>query len=276
MSFSCAGRSGAAAAGGVKRVAVLPFENLGAPDDDYFADGIADEIRGKLTSLPGIEVIARGSSMPYKKTNKTPQEIARELSANYLLTATIRWQKDGGASRVQVNPELVEIKSDGPPATKWQQPFNASLTDVFQVQSDIASKVAESLGLALAERQKQQLSDRPTQNLAAYDAYLKGEEAAAALTRNDPRSLRRALAFYEQAVALDPTFAIAWGRVSTTLSLLYSNSVPSPELAERARQAAEKCVALAPEQADGHRALATTIDSSPWIPPERYRSTRRP
>ena len=242
---------------GIKRVAVLPFENLGAPDDDYFADGIADEIRGKLTSLPGVEVIARSSSTPYKKTTKTPREIAKELDARYLLTATVRWQKSGAGSRVQVRPELVEIKESGAPASRWQQSFDASLTDVFQVQSDIASKVAESLGLALAEGQKQQLSDRPTQNLAAYDAYLKGEEASAAGTRSDPATLRRALPFYEQAVALDPAFAVAWGRVSAMLSLLYTNSVPSPELAERARQAAEKCVALAPEQADGYRALAT-------------------
>jgi TolB-like protein len=140
-----------AAATGVKRIAVLPFENLGAPEDDYFADGIADQVRGKLTSLPGRRVIARGSSTPYKKTSKTPQEIAKELSANYLLTATVRWQKSGEANRVQVNPELVEIKSDGPPASRWQQPFDAALTDVFQVQSDIASKVAGALGLALGE-----------------------------------------------------------------------------------------------------------------------------
>ena len=72
---------GAGAAGGVKRVAVLPFENLGAPEDDYFADGIADEVRGKLTSLPGLQVIARGSSTPYKKTTKTPKQIAEELNA---------------------------------------------------------------------------------------------------------------------------------------------------------------------------------------------------
>ena len=84
------------AAGGVKRLAVLPFENLGAPEDDYFADGIADEIRGKLTSLPGLQVIARGSSTPYKKTTKTPKQIAEELEVGYLLTATVRWEKSGG------------------------------------------------------------------------------------------------------------------------------------------------------------------------------------
>ncbi|MCM3878447.1 MAG: serine/threonine-protein kinase [Thermoanaerobaculia bacterium] len=94
---------------GPKRIAVLPFENLGAPEDDYFADGIADAVRGKLTSLAGVEVIARGSSTPYRKTTKTQREVARELDARYLLTATVRWQKSAGASRVQVSPELVEV-----------------------------------------------------------------------------------------------------------------------------------------------------------------------
>jgi eukaryotic-like serine/threonine-protein kinase len=246
---------GATARAGVKRIAVLPFENLGAPADDYFADGISDEVRGKLTSLPGIEVIARGSSTPYKKTTKTPQEIGKELSATYLLTATVRWQKEGGTSRVQVNPELVEIKADGPPASKWQQPFNAALTDVFQVQSDIASKVAGALGLALAEGEKKQLSEKPTENLAAYDAYLKGEDASLGMSRSDPPSLRKALALYEQAAALDPSFALAWARVSLAGSMLYANAVPTREAAERARQAAEKAIALAPRQTEGYRAL---------------------
>ena len=164
---------------------MLPFENLGAPEDDYFADGIADAIRGKLAGVPGIEVIARGSSTPYKKSPKTPQEIARELNVRYLLTATIRWQKAGGAQRVQVSPELVEIKEGETPATKWQQPFDASLTDVFQVQSDVAAKVVDALGVALAEKQEKNLADAPTSNVAAYDAYLKGEEATVVMARAD-------------------------------------------------------------------------------------------
>ena len=242
-----------ASAPAVKRIAVLPFENLGAPEDDYFADGIADQVRGKLTSVPGIEVIARGSSTPYKKSAKTPQEIAKELSANYLLTATVRWQKGGGANRVQVSPELVEIKTDGPPASKWQQPFDAALTDVFQVQSDIATKVAQALGVALAEGQKKQLAEKSTQNLAAYDAFLKGN--ALTLDRSDMANRRRGLALYEEAVKLDPAFAQAWARISIVDSLIYSNGVPSKELADAARQSAERAIALAPDLADGYSAL---------------------
>src|SRR5262249_6921652 len=94
-----------------------------------------------------------------------------------------------------------------------------------------------------------------TQNLAAYDAYLKGEEVSGAMARNDPPSLRKALALYEQAVALDPSFAPGWARVSLSASLLYRNGVPTPELAERSRQAAEKAMALAPGRPEGYLAL---------------------
>ena len=243
------------AAPGIKRVAVLPFENLGSPEDDYFADGIADAVRGKLTSIPGVAVIARGSSTPYKKTTKTPQEIARELSVNFLLTATVRWQKGGQTSRVQVSPELVEIASDGPPTSRWQQPFDASMTDVFQVQSDIASKVAQSLGVALGTGEEKRLSEKPTENLAAYDAFLKGEETSRGMEVTDPPTLRKALTFYEQAVALDPNFAQAWARISVEASYLHFTGVPTPEMAERARQTAEKAVALAPGRPDGYLAL---------------------
>jgi len=248
------------AGSGAKRIAVLPFENLGAPEDDYFADGIADEVRAKLTSVPGLEVIARGSSTPYKKTNRTPRQIAEELNATYLLTATVRWQKSGGGSRVHVTPELIEVKESGAPASKWQQPFDAALTDVFQVQSDIATKVSQSLGLALGAGEEKRLSQKPTENLAAYDAFLKGEAASSGMSAGDPPSLRKALAFYEQAVALDPNFAQAWAAVSLASSGLYANTAPTPQLAERARAAADKAVAVAPNRADGYHALGRYQD----------------
>ncbi len=238
----------------VKRVAVLPFENLGAAEDDYFADGITDEIRGKLTSLPGVEVIARGSSTPYKKTRKTSSQIAQELGVGYLLTATVRFEKSGGGSRVHVTPELVEVKKAGAPTAKWQQPFDAAMTDVFQVQSDIASRVAQALGVALAAGEEKRLSEKPAQNLAAYNAYLKGEEIWNS-TGDDPPSTRKSLGYYEQALALDPAFFQAWARVSDANSILYTISTPTPALAERARQAAEKAIALAPNRPEGYLAF---------------------
>ena len=94
----------------VRTVAVLPFENLGGAGDEYFSDGITDEVRGKLSSLPGLQVTARSSSAEYKKTHKRPQEVGRELGVDYLLTGTVRWEKgQGGASRVRVSPELIQV-----------------------------------------------------------------------------------------------------------------------------------------------------------------------
>src|SRR2546430_6277280 len=129
-----------------------------------------------LSAVVGLQVIARGSSTPYKKTSKAPQQIAQELGAQYLLTATVRWEKlPGGASTVHVSPELVQVRSGSAPTTKWQQSFDAQLTNVFQVQADIATRVAQSLDVALGSTAQRQLAARPTTNLAAYDAFLRGE-----------------------------------------------------------------------------------------------------
>jgi len=243
------------AAPAVTRLAVLPFENLGAAEDEYFADGIADEVRGKLTLLPGLQVIARGSSTPYRKTSKTPQEIARELGVRYLLTATVRWDNAGAENRVHVTPELVEISGSEAPASKWQQPFDAALTNVFQVQSDIAARVAGELGVVLQPNEAQRLQEKPTKDLAAYDEFLRGEQISRGMAVQDPPTLRQALSFYERAVALDPAFAQAWAKVSRASSMLYGNSGPTPALAQASRQAAERAIRLAPNRPDGYIAM---------------------
>ena len=252
---------------------MLPFENLGAPEDDYFADGIADDMRGKLTSLPGLQVIARGSSTPYKKTTKTPKQIAEELRS-YTCSRRRCAGKKSGATACTSAPSSIDVTRPDAPTSKWQQPFDAAITDVFQVQSEIATKVAQALGAALGAGEEKRLSEKPTQNLAAYDAFLKGEEI-----RNsgaiDPASVRREIGFYEQAVALDPGFAQAWAGLSGANSLLYGNSTPTPALAERARQAAEKAIALAPNRPEGYLALGNYERRFPWTSPAPWSSSRR-
>jgi serine/threonine-protein kinase len=240
--------------GTTRLLAVLPFENLGDSTDQYFADGITDEVRGKLATLPGIQVIASASAAQYRHSAKSPQEIARELGVSYLLTGKIRWEKAGGGpNRVRVSPELVQVSEGAAPTTRWQQPFDASLTDVFQVQADIAGRVARALDVALAAGTQRQLAEKPTTNLAAYDAYLKGFEFSG--LQSSPASLRRALSYFEQAVALDTSFAPAWARLSQAASLLYGQTVPSPALAARSRAAAERALALAPDRPEGHVAM---------------------
>jgi eukaryotic-like serine/threonine-protein kinase len=240
--------------GTIKLLAVLPFENLGEAGDEYFADGITDEVRGKLATLPGLQVIAGSSAGQYKRSTKTPQQIAQELGVQYLLIGKIRWEKRAdGQSRVRVSPELVRVVGGAPPTTKWQQPFDASLTDVFQVQADIAGRVARALDVALGAGAQQQLAEKPTQNLAAYDAYLKGVEAYNAGA--NPVKLRQALGYFEQAVALDTAFAAAWARLSQAASLLNGVAAPSPAVAARSRLAAERAMALAPDRPESHVAL---------------------
>ncbi|HEX3159356.1 MAG TPA: protein kinase [Gemmatimonadaceae bacterium] len=242
-----------AASDGERTLVVLPFENLGDSSDRYFADGVTDEVRGKLAALPGLRVIARTSSEQYRGSDRSPREIGRELGAEYLLSGTVRWDKSrGGVSRVRVSPQLIRASTA---AAAWQEPFDATLTDVFQVQADIAARVAQALDVALDEEERGRLAARPTENIEAYDAYLRGEQTTQQRAVSNGPELRRALALYEQAVALDPGFAAAWARLSETASLLYANTVPSPELAARAKYGAERAVALAPTDVRGHAAL---------------------
>jgi TolB-like protein/Flp pilus assembly protein TadD len=237
---------------GTKRIAVLPFENLGDSADAYFADGVTDAVRGKLMVLPGLEVIASNSSNEYRHTTKPPQEIARELGVDYLLVGKVRFAKaKDGASRVQVSPELIQGATA---AGKWQEPFDAALTDVFQVQADIAGRVASALDVALGASQKQSLTERPTQNLAAYDAYLKGD-AAQGLVAGDAPTLRSSISYYEQAVALDPSFADAWSKLARARAQFYYYITPNPGDAEAARNAAERAMTLAPRRPEGPLAL---------------------
>ena len=231
----------------VKRVAVLPFENLGDSANAYFVDGITNEVRGKLSQIAGLAVIARASSNEYRKTTKAPQQIARELGADYLLSATVQWDNTPGRpSRVRVSPELVQVEPGAAPTTKWQRGFDAALIDVFQVQADIAGKVASALNVALGDSARHELAAKPTANLAAYDAYLKGDAASQGMGVGDPANLRRAIGFYEQAVALDSAFIPAWAQLARARAYLYANGTPTPELGAQARQAAERAQALGP------------------------------
>ena len=245
--LALSGPAAATRAGG-NHLAILPFENQGTADDAYFADGISDEIRGKLARVNGITVIASSSASQYKNSTKTPQEIARELGADYLLVGKVRWAgAAGGARRVQVVPELVDGETG---ATTWQQSFDTGVTDIFAVQAQIASQVAGALGAQLGSQEQQQLAERPTKNAAAYDLYLKGK----ALTSLDAVTMRLSASYFEQAVALDSTFVDAWGALSTALSGVYFNGSRDPVAGARAKEAMERTLALNPNIPTGYLA----------------------
>ena len=237
-------RAASTAAGGAVRIAVLPFENLGDSADGYFADGVTDAVRGKLAGIDGFAVIARASSEGYRGSTKPPGQIADELDVHYLLTGTVRWVKQpDGTSRVQVRPELVEI-GDGSARTRWGEAFNAPLTDVFEVQEQIAGRVSGALDVELGTPDQQRLAERPTADIGAYNLFLQAE----ALTSTDPATMRRAIGLLEQAVGRDSTFGMAWARLASTLAVL-SNTTTNAPGRKTTREALDKAIALAPEAA---------------------------
>jgi len=239
-----------AGAGAPRRLAVLPFENLGGPENGYLVDGLTDEVRGKLAVVSGLQVIARSSSSRYRREDKSPEDIARDLDVRYILTGTVRWEKrPGQASRVRVIPELVDARTG---TTRWQRSFDAALTDVFEIQGQIAGDVADALDLALAAGARRDLRSRPTASLEAYTHYLHGRELRAGEVA--PDALRGALAAYRRAVEIDPDFAAAWAELAAGHVDAMRLGGMRADDAEEARRAVEHAEALAPESPDTRKA----------------------
>ncbi len=238
-----------------KKLVVLPFENLGAPEDEYFADGITDEIIARLTGISEMSVIAENSAMQYKKTQKTIKQIAEELGVDYILSGTIRWQKSGeGQGRVRVTPALIRASDS---THVWANVYDESISEVFQVQSDISKRVVEALGVALLEPERKTLELRPTENSEAYDYYLRGiDYSIGARAAYDERQIRLAIEMFEKAVALDPKFLQAYAQLARwhgTYYWFYFDR--SQERMNKAKEAAEKAFQLDPEAAETHFAL---------------------
>ncbi len=237
--------------GGRKMVAILPFENLGSPDQEYFADGITEEITSKLSGISGLGVIARSSAMQYKKTSKPIKQIAEELGVSYILQGTIRWENEGGTSRVRVNPQLINA-ADG--TQMWSQPSEAVLASAFKIQSDIASQVASALNVTLLQHEKQSLEAKLTENSEAYDAYLRGAEYLYRSTGE--QDVRIAEQLHERAVELDPKFVAAYSRLAAIHSHIYWEYYDhTPERVRKSKEAAETAMRLDPNAPEAHGAM---------------------
>lgn len=240
--------SGAVERNAVHSVAVLPFVHEGTPDEAYFADGIVDELRNRLARLDQLTVIASASADQYRRSDKPPTDIARELRVDQVLMGTVRWASDGaGARKFRVSVELVDGQSG---SVSWRDSFDGDMSDPFVVQSQIATRVAGALGTAVAADQRQNLADRPTSNVEAYDLYLQGR----AIGFSGPSDTRRSAEQFERAVALDANFAEAWAGLARSLSLLYANTAADSAIARRARVALDRALALKPDLVDAHLA----------------------
>ena len=231
---------------GYTKLAVLPFENLGLPADEYFADGVSDAITVHLARNHQLGVINRESCMPYKKTRKSTRQIGEELEARYLLNGTIYWEKEPG-NRLRINAKLVRVADD---VNVWAESYDRDLENLFDLQQEVASAVANALDLVLVFDS----NASSTTNLAAYDFYLRGNAYfRASWNRTD---IEIAADFYRKAVERDSTFSDAYSMLARCESSLFWEYYDrSEQRCKNAFAAANRSLQLRPDLPTGYEAL---------------------
>jgi TolB-like protein len=235
---------GGATGGAEKSIAILPFENLSEEKGNaYFAEGVQDEILTRLAKIADLKVISRTSTQRFKSAPDNLRDIAKQLGVANILEGSV--QK--AADQVRVNVQLVNALTD---AHLWAETYDRKLTDIFSVESEIAKTIAEALQAKLTGGEQRALAVKPTNNAEAYDAYLRGL-AFGARASTTPEELKKAVGFYEQAVQLDPAFALAWARLSRANAETYFGGLDKTparrDAAERALNTAQKLQPNSPE-----------------------------
>ncbi|MCD6249134.1 MAG: protein kinase [candidate division Zixibacteria bacterium] len=235
-----------------KMLAVLPFENLGDPEDEYFADGITDEITTNLAKLSGLGVISRTSAMRYKDTNKSVREIGKELGVDYVVEGTIRWDKTGDENRVRINPQLIQVDGD---VHLWADRYDTVLTDIFEVQSGIASEVAAAMDITLLQSEQEALSRERTIDPQAYDFYLRGKKYYGP-ERYFSADYVLGERMFLRAIELQPDFALAYAELSSLHTDIYWNKAdPDISRLDTALEYLRFAVELAPDLPETHLAV---------------------
>jgi serine/threonine-protein kinase len=251
-------------------LAVLPFENLGPPADAYFADGLTEEVRGRLAGIAGLRVIEGASAQQYKGTTKGARQIAGELGgATHLLTGKVRWERaPNGVGRVRVSAELVRAADQ---VSVWAERVEGPLTvdDVWAMQARVAERVAAALDVTLLAPERRAptlVLAPPTRNLAAYDAYLRGLAYGVGGNRSTTASERGAAAeAFRRAVALDPNFAAAHAQLAQVYLNALGNALRAGQdtgLLERARASAARAMALDSTRLESRLAQASVLAAS--------------
>jgi TolB-like protein/Tfp pilus assembly protein PilF len=223
-----------------KSIAVLPFDNLS--DDKanaYFAEGIQDEILTRLSKIAALKVISRTSTQKYKSAPDNLRDVGKQLGVANLLEGSVQRI----ANAVHVNVQLIRAATD---EHLWAESYNRKLDDVFGVEGEVASAIADQLNAKLSGTEQKAVTVKPTQNTVAYDAYLRG--LTIEHTQYSYDAYQQAARDYAEAVQLDPNFAFAWARLAVLRSFLYFNAVdPNTNTAGAVKEAADRAMALAPE-----------------------------
>jgi serine/threonine protein kinase/tetratricopeptide (TPR) repeat protein len=228
-------RPGGVAKAADKSVAVLYFENLsGAKEDEYLRDGVTEDIITELSKIKGLKIMSRPTVLPFRDKTVTAAHVGQQLKAGFVLTGSIR----RAGNRLRISSQLVDAQTD---SLLWSERYDREMADVFDVQDEIARKIAEALRVQLSPQEQAALAAKPTDNLQAYDLYLRGKSYARRLTRQD---LEFALQMFENAAALDPRFALAHAAIAFTCAQFNQHFDRSPEWIERGKAASQRASAL--------------------------------
>lgn len=245
----------------LKSIAVLPFVNMsGDAENEYFSDGISEEILNLLVKLPKLRVASRTSSFAFKGKDFDIPEVARRLNVGTVLEGSVR----RAGERVRITAQLIETSTD---SHLWSETYDREMKDVFAIQDDIAQSIVEALQMTLTPKERRALQYVATSNPEAYDYYLKGREFFYAMTSRD---FRHAIQMYDKAIELDPNYANAYAGIANTFSQIYRYADATPENAAKALEASEKAVELDPDSAEAHasRGLSLFIN-------EKYQQAER-
>jgi non-specific serine/threonine protein kinase len=220
---------------GPKSVAVLYFENLsGVKEDEYLRDGITEDIITELSKIRGLNTYSRPTVLAFRDKSVTPVQIGQQLKASYVLTGSLR----RSGNRLRITTQLVDTHTDFP---LWSERYDREMKDVFEVQDEIARKIAEALRVTLSPQELEALAVKPTENLQAYDLYLRGKRYARRQTRQD---LEFALQMFENAVTMDSSFALAYAACANACAMFYCNFSRDAIWVERAREMSGKALGL--------------------------------
>jgi TolB-like protein/Tfp pilus assembly protein PilF len=237
-------------------IAVLPFANLSAdPENEYFSDGMSDEIINALTKVNGLHVVARTSAFAFKGKNENIREIGRKLHVEHVLEGSVR--KAG--NRLRITAQLIKI-ADG--YHLWSERFDRAMDDIFAIQDEISLSIVDKLKVTLLEDKKGALVKRPTENLQAYNLLLQGRYSFHKGTRE---SMQNAIERFQEAIALSPDYAQAYVEMAVAYHLLgLVNHLPSRDVYPKARASALKAIEIDPNAADAYAVLATVNLNYDW------------
>jgi non-specific serine/threonine protein kinase len=232
-----------------KSIAVLYFENVsGIKEDEYLRDGITEDILTELSKIKGLRIFSRATILPYRDKAVTPRQIGQQMNAAFVLTGSLR----RAGARLRINAQLVDTGTDFP---LWSERYDREMKDVFEVQDDIAHSIAEALRITLTPQEQQALAAKPTDDLHAYDLYLRGKSYARRLTRQD---MDFALQMFENAVAIDPKFALAHAAIANVCAQYFYHY-------DRDRRWIDRAVAAAKRASDLGNDLPEVLVAESWI-----------